>query len=90
MAGCEDRFLSRRSAFFTRIFAFRAKGALAVLHAGRNRSAFAKPTSGHSLYRETSDGEWEAVGSESGRRIVNGDVYRVGESGPHFRIAARL
>jgi hypothetical protein len=68
----------------------KTKGALAVLHAGRNRSAIAKPTPGHSLYRETSDGEWEPVSIETGRRIGNGEVYRIGDHGPHFRISARL
>src|SRR5438874_13678584 len=53
-------FPTRRSSDLYRISG-KAKGALAVLHAGRNRSAVAKPTGGHSLYRETSDGEWELV-----------------------------
>ena len=64
-------------------------GALAMLEAGLNRSAIAFPASGNSLYRETSDGDWDPV-PVSGRRVQNGDVYRIGDSGPHFRIAARL
>lgn len=64
-------------------------GAIALLEAGRSRSAIAIPTGGYSLYRETSDGDWELV-PHAGRRAQNGDVYRVGDQGPHFRIAARL
>ena len=67
----------------------KSKGAVALLVAGRNRAAYAKPTPGQSLFRETSDGDWEAV-NEPGRRVANGEVYRVGDRGPHFRIASRL
>lgn len=40
------------------------------------------------LYRETLDGEWEVV-AQDGRRVRPGDIFRIGDNGPYFRIAVR-
>lgn len=63
----------------------RAQGALASLHAEKNATSVRAARTG-ALYRETLDGDWEAVAGE-GRRARPGDVYRVGENGPFFRIS---
>jgi hypothetical protein len=84
-------FYRHARAFFHADFRVNAKskGAVAMLEAGRNRAALAKPANGNSLYRETSDGDWELV-AVLGKRANNGDVFRVGDHGPYIRIAARL
>jgi hypothetical protein len=64
-----------------------ASGALAGLFA-EGAGTRVSPGRGHSLSRETLDGGWEAVDSE-GRRTRGGDVYRIGDSGPFFRISFR-
>ncbi len=64
-----------------------AKGALAGLLAEKG-GLKVKPGRGAGLYRETLDGDWEAVAS-GGRRARSGDVYRSGQSGPYFRISTR-
>lgn len=63
------------------------RGALAGLHA-EGRIARVTPGKGTALYRETLDGDWESVppGGRTGRA---GDVYRVGDDGPYFRIGSR-
>ena len=63
----------------------KAQGAVASLHAQRG-GARVEPGKGQRLHRETLDGDWENV-AESGRRIRAGDVYRIGEAGPFFRIS---
>lgn len=65
-----------------------AKGALAGLFA-ESVGTWVRPGRGGSLYRETLDGDWETVGAD-GRRARSGDVYRIGESGPFFRISSRV
>jgi hypothetical protein len=63
------------------------QGALASLHAERGGTRVA-PARGVSLHRETLDGDWESVPLE-GRRARAGDVYRISDHGPYFRIATR-
>jgi hypothetical protein len=63
------------------------QGALASLHAERS-GTHVNPGRGMSLYRETLDSDWESVPAQ-GRRAHAGDVYRIGERGPYFRIATR-
>jgi hypothetical protein len=64
----------------------KASGALAALHAERT-GVRAAPGRGASLLRETLDGDWEVVPTE-GRRARAGDVFRVGDRGPYFRLAS--
>jgi hypothetical protein len=64
----------------------RSDGALAGLRALAN-GVLVLPVNGRSLFRETLEGAWDAVAPE-GRRARGGDVYRVGERGPFFRIAS--
>jgi hypothetical protein len=63
------------------------QGALASLHAekGGTRTMAGR---GLSLFRETLEADWESVAAD-GRRARAGDVYRIGERGPYFRIATR-
>jgi hypothetical protein len=65
----------------------RPRGALAgiVAERGGNRVV---PGAGAGLFRETLDGDFEAVPPQ-GVRCRAGDVFRVGGGGPYFRIAAR-
>jgi len=63
------------------------RGALAGLHA-EAAGTRVRPGRGISLFRETLDSDWETVDGE-GRRARGGDVYRIGESGPFFRISSR-
>jgi hypothetical protein len=46
------------------------------------------PGSGGTLYRETLEGAWEPIPAD-GRRVSSGEVYRVGETGPFFRVSVR-
>jgi len=64
----------------------RAQGALAALHAQKGGPQVL-PGKGAPLFRETLDSTWEGVPHE-GRRARPGDVYRIGERGPYFRIAS--
>lgn len=63
------------------------QGALASLQAERG-GARVMPGRGLQLFRETLDADWETTPVE-GRRARAGDVYRIGERGPYFRIATR-
>lgn len=63
------------------------RGALAGLFA-EAVGTWVRPGRGTSLFRETLDGDWESLGAD-GRRARSGDVYRIGESGPYFRISSR-
>ncbi len=65
----------------------RSRGALASLHA-TNAGTRVCPVSGSSLFRETSDGEWEAV-AVGGQRVRSGGVIRVGDRGPYFQVLVR-
>jgi hypothetical protein len=65
----------------------KARGAIASLHA-RPRGARVAPVKGSALFRESIDGTWDDVAPE-GRPARAGDVYRVGERGPYFRISTR-
>jgi hypothetical protein len=63
------------------------QGALASLHAEKGGTR-AMPGRGLSLFRETLEADWENVVAQ-GRRARAGDVYRIRERGPYFRIATR-
>jgi hypothetical protein len=65
------------------------KSAIAMLRAAANRSAVALPVNGNTLFKQGSDGDWEQV-PPAGRRVGSGDVFRIGDNGPHFRVTARL
>lgn|GEM_PF-1222432 len=62
------------------------QGALAGLYAEKE-GARVTPGRGLSLFRETLDGDWENVPAPEGRRARAGDIYRIGDRGPYFRIA---
>ncbi len=64
-----------------------SQGALAALHAERGGARVA-PGKGMTLYRETLDLDWEHVSLE-GRRGRAGDVFRIGDNGPYFRLSTR-
>lgn len=63
------------------------QGALASLHAEKG-GARAMPGRGLTLFRESLDGDWEAVPPQ-GRRARPGDIYRIGDRGPYFRISTK-
>lgn len=60
------------------------QGAVACLYAERGGARVA-PGRGLSLSRETLEGDWESVAAD-GRRARAGDVFRIGDRGPYFRI----
>lgn len=64
----------------------RAAGALAGLEA-QHRATRVHPGKGSSLFRETLDGDWEPVAPE-GRPARQGDIFRISERGPFFRITS--
>ncbi|MFL6244786.1 MAG: hypothetical protein ACJ74H_02085 [Thermoanaerobaculia bacterium] len=64
-----------------------AQGAVAALHADKG-GARVLPGRGLTLFRETPGTDWESVPAD-GRRARGGDVYRIGDRGPYFRIATR-
>jgi hypothetical protein len=66
----------------------KVKGAAAILQAGPRRAVLVKPGS-RPLYREAGYKEWDLVPS-TGRRAGHGEIYRIGESGPYFRISTRM
>ncbi|MCP4702884.1 MAG: hypothetical protein GY862_39390 [Gammaproteobacteria bacterium] len=61
----------------------KARGALACLQAERG-GARAMPEKS-ALFKETLDGDWEAVAA-SGQKARPGDIYKIGDKGPYFRI----
>jgi hypothetical protein len=63
----------------------KSQGALASLHAERG-AIRVRPGRGITIFRQTLDGEWEAVAPQ-GRRVRPGDVYRLREQGPYARIS---
>jgi hypothetical protein len=63
------------------------RGALASLHAVPGGTQ-ARPSPSHTLYRRTSDLEWEQV-SPSGCRASSGQVFRVSDAGPFFKVMVR-
>ena len=63
------------------------QGALAALHAEKG-GALVVPGRGSTLFRETLEGNWESV-PPGGRRARAGDVYRIADRGPFFRISTR-
>jgi hypothetical protein len=63
------------------------KGAVSILQAGPRKSVFVKPAS-RPVYREVGFREWDQVPA-NGRRAGQGEIYRVGESGPYFRLSMR-
>jgi hypothetical protein len=64
-----------------------ARGAVATLLALRGGTRVL-PGKGVSLFREALDGGFEPVAPD-GRTAQQGDVYRVGERGPFFRLTSR-
>jgi hypothetical protein len=64
------------------------KGATAILQAGPRRGVLVKAGS-RALYREVGVDEWESM-PPAGRRAGQGEIYRIGESGPYFRISTRM
>jgi hypothetical protein len=63
------------------------RGALAALEALRSGTRVL-PGRGVSLQREALDGGWEPVDA-GGRNARAGDIYRIGDRGPFFRLTAR-
>ena len=66
----------------------RARGALAGLFAEAG-GARVRPGKGLSLFRQDLGAAWEEVSPE-GERVRAGEVYRIGDQGPYFRIALRV
>lgn len=66
----------------------RARGALAGLFAEAG-GARVRPGKGLSLFRQDLGAAWEEVSLE-GERVRAGEVYRIGDQGPFFRIALRV
>lgn len=66
----------------------KVKGSVAILQAGPRRSVIVKPQS-RALYRDIGVNEWDQV-AHTGRRASQGEIYRVGDSGPYFRISVRM
>lgn len=84
-----------RSGFFRNARAFlqgdyrlsgKPSGALAALYAEKGGTRVKGNM--NMLYRETLDGDWEVV-AQDGRRVRPGDIFRIGDKGPYFRIAVR-
>lgn len=63
----------------------KSPGALASLHAEKS-GVRVRPGRSQALHRETLDGDWENVAAQ-GKKTRAGDVYRVGDNGPYFRIS---
>lgn len=66
----------------------KVRGAVAILQAGPRRSVIVKPGS-RALYRDVGINEWDQV-PPTGRRSGQGEIYRVGDSGPYFRLSLRM
>ncbi len=66
----------------------KVKGSVAILQAGK-RKAVSVRAGARTLYREVGLNEWETV-HQNGRRTGHGETYRVGESGPFFRVSLRV
>jgi hypothetical protein len=64
------------------------RGAVAILVAGPRRAVIVKAGS-RALYREVGVDEWDPM-PPAGRRTGQGEIYRVGETGPYFRISTRM
>jgi hypothetical protein len=84
--GVGSGFFRNARAFFQGDYRIsgKAQGALAGLYAENGGTK----VKGNRLYRETLDGEWELV-IQDGRKVHPGDIFRIGENGPYFRIAVR-
>ncbi|MCB2262778.1 MAG: hypothetical protein LGR52_07560 [Candidatus Thiosymbion ectosymbiont of Robbea hypermnestra] len=65
----------------------KVQGALAVLRAEGNRTRV-DGLGGQPLYRESATSDWDQV-PQGGELARPGEVYRIGESGPFFRLSAR-
>jgi hypothetical protein len=63
------------------------RGAASILQAGPRKAVFVKPAS-RPVYREVGFQEWELV-PVTGRRTGQGEIYRIGDSGPYFRLSMR-
>ena len=66
----------------------KAQGALASIHAEAGGVRL-RPGRGSLVYRQEIDGKWEAV-DESGENLRIGQVYRVNDNGPYFKVASRV
>jgi hypothetical protein len=64
------------------------KGAGAILQAGPRRAVIVSAGS-RGLYREIGYAEWEQVLAH-GRRAGHGETFRIGDSGPYFRLSTRM
>jgi len=84
--GVGSGFFRNARAFFQSDYRISGKpqGALAGLYAEKGGTR----VKGNLLYRETLDGEWEIV-AQDGRKMHPGDIFRIGDQGPYFRIAVR-
>ena len=63
------------------------RGSLASLHA-LNGGFRIRPEGGTAVFRETVEGDWEALPLE-GRRSTHGQAYRVADMGPYFLVTTR-
>ncbi len=66
----------------------RGRGALAGLFAEAG-GARVRPGKGMSLFRQDFGSAWEEISPE-GETVRAGEVYRIGDGGPYFRIALRV
>jgi hypothetical protein len=88
-SGTGSGFYRNARAFLHRDFRIsgRAAGALAGLFALGTTSRV-RGHSGLRLYREDIGGDWTEVAAE-GEMVRPGEVYRIGDGGPFFRLSAR-
>ena len=63
------------------------KTAVAILQAGPRRAIFVKPAA-RSVFREAGFHEWDQIPA-TGQRAGQGEIYRVGDSGPYFRLGMK-
>jgi hypothetical protein len=65
----------------------RAQGSLAGLYA-QGTATWVRGQRGLALYREDAAGDWTQVPTQ-GEQTRPGEVYRIGDTGPFFRLSAR-
>lgn len=65
-----------------------ARNALVGLHANEGGRVIVLPC-GVEIFQATIDGDWKSIG-EKGQRANAGDVFRIRETGPFFRISSKL
>jgi hypothetical protein len=66
----------------------KGRGALASLHAEASGTRVC-PGKGMGLFRQDFGSKWEELPKE-GEMVRAGEIYRIGENGPYFRIASRV